>query len=199
MTQAYPLQWPDGWTRTADHRRTNSNKFNTSFVRARDQLMNDLRLLGAKSVVISSWLAVKGNGEPYADQARRRLEDPGVAVYFLLKGKQMVLARDVYTTPHDNLRSIGLAIEAMRQLERHGGGTMMERAFSGFQAIAAPGAKKDWKEVLGFRPDQSVSLDDIDTAYRMRARRCHPDVGGTENQMVDLNAARDEGRRRLTP
>lgn len=125
MTIAYPLQWPEGWPRTSEYRRMNSNKFNTSFVRARDQLMSELRLLCAKSVVVSSWLGVKGNGEPYADQARRKLEDPGVAVYFFFKNRRMVMARDAYTTPHDNLRSIGLAIAHLRGLDRHGGGTMM--------------------------------------------------------------------------
>jgi hypothetical protein len=198
MTQSYPLQWPEGWLRTADYRRTSSNKFNTSFVRARDQLMNELRLLGAKSVVISSWLAVKNDGTPYADQARRRLEDPGVAVYFMLKNRQMVMARDAYTTPHDNLRSIGLGIGAMRQLERHGGGTMMERAFAGFATLAAPDAKKSWREIIGFPPTGTITRDMAEAKYRERAKRLHPDVGGSPEDMAALNAAIVQARAELS-
>ena len=51
------------------------------------------------------------------------------------------MAMDRFTSVAGNLRSLTLAIEAMRQLNRHGGGTMMERAFAGFVAIAPP----DWK------------------------------------------------------
>ncbi len=197
MTQAYPLSWPEGWARTPDHRRVSSNKFNTSFMRARDQLMNELKLLGAKNVVVSSWLALRNDGLPYAEAARRKLEDPGVAVYFLLKGRQMVLARDSYTTVHDNLRSIGLAIAHLRGLERHGGGTMMERAFSGFAALAAPGAKKHWREIIGFSANAVVTRDDAETKYRERAKRAHPDMGGSIEAMAELNAAITAARAEL--
>ena len=57
------------------------------------------------------------------------------------------MARDAYKTVAGNMRSLTLAIEAMRQLERHGGSTMMERAFQGFAAIAPPDWKKPWREV----------------------------------------------------
>lgn len=194
MTQSYPLAWPDGWQRTSPYRRTNSNKFNTTFVRARNQLMNELKLLGAKSVVVSSWLSLRGDGLPYANEARRKLEDPGVAVYFMFKNRQMVMARDAYTTPHDNLRSIGLAIQAMRQLERHGGGTMMERAFEGFATLAAPGAKKHWREIIGFPANATVSRDDAETKYHERAKRCHPDMGGSVEAMAELNEAIKQAR-----
>jgi len=120
MAEAYPLAWPEGWLRTAPFKRSPNSRFNTTFDRARSELMNELRLLGAKNVVISSWLPLRRDGMPYADQARRSLTDPGVAVYFTFKGKQMVMARDAYTNVHDNLRSIGLGIAHLRGLERHG-------------------------------------------------------------------------------
>jgi hypothetical protein len=41
----------------------------------------------------------------------------------------------------ENMRSLALAIEGMRQVERHGGGFMLERAFTCFLAIAPPTGK----------------------------------------------------------
>jgi hypothetical protein len=141
--------------------------------------MNELRLLGATGVVISSWLPLRRDGLPYADQARRRLDDPGVAVYFMLRKRQMVMARDAFTNVHDNLRSIGLGIAHLRGLERHGGGTMMERAFEGFAALPAPDAFDPWA-VLGLRPD--ASLEAVNSQFRRLSREHHPDApsGSTE-------------------
>lgn len=187
MTEAYPLTWPDGWARTPDFRRTSRSAFNTTFDRARSELMKELRLLGAQNVVISSWLPLRRDGMPYAEQARRRLDDPGVAVYFTFKKRQMVMARDAYTSVHDNLRSIGLGIAHLRGLERHGGGTMMERAFEGFAALPSPDHFDPWA-VLGLRP--GASKDDIEGKYRSLAMKHHPDQGGDADEFHKLQRAR---------
>ena len=186
MTQSYPLHWPEGWARTAPIKRKRISQFKTTFVRAREELWHELRLLGARHVVVSSWLPVRADGHPYADAARRRIEDPGVAVYFELNGRPMTMARDLYETVHDNLRSIGLAVEHLRGLERHGGGAMMERAFEGFAALPAP---KDAWAILG--APRNASAAEIRQAYLRRARRDHPDRGGGANAMAELNWARD--------
>lgn len=189
MTEAYPLTWPSGWNRTPDHKRSISNKFNTTFERARGDLLNELRLLGAANIVISSWLPLRRDGLPYAEQARRRLDDPGVAVYFTLKKRQMCMARDAYVNVHDNLRSIGLGIAHLRGLERHGGGTMMERAFEGFAALPAPQAFDPWS-VLGLRPGSSS--DEIEAKFRDLAKRHHPDMGGNVEEFHKIKRARDQ-------
>lgn len=44
------------------------------------------------------------DGQPRADRARVQIADPGVALYFMLRGRQMVMARDAYTMPMGNLR-----------------------------------------------------------------------------------------------
>ena len=196
MTEAYPLKWPDGWPRTNPKARESDNRFGghgrISVGRARDQLIHELRLLGATGIVVSSNVPVKADGLLYADN--KRLDDPGIAVYFKFKKKSLVMARDGFVSVAGNLRSLGLVIEGMRQTFRHGGDLMLERAFEGFLAIAPPDWKKPWRQVFGIKPDWA---GDILALYREKARERHPDVGGNDTLMAELNVAYKEARQEL--
>ena len=190
---AFPLDWPGGWPRTPDYRRESDNRFGGSkklvMGKARDQLIAEIHRLGAGSVVISSNVRLRQDGIPYADQ--RRQDDPGVAVFFMFKKRPMVMAVDCFSSVAGNMRSLTLAIEAMRQLERHGGGTMMERAFTGFAALAPPDWKKPWREVFGVNMDWR---GDIIALYREKAKARHPDTGGSDTLMAELNVAFAEAK-----
>lgn len=112
MTQAYPLQWPQGWQRTppADRRRS---QFRITPDKARRNLIHQLELLGATpwAIVISTNVRLRGDGQPYADEMRRTSwDDPGVAIFFELDGKPMAMARDIYAMPHENMHALGHAI-----------------------------------------------------------------------------------------
>ncbi len=159
-----------------------------SFLSAREKLEHELRLLRAQHIVIS-WNRREREGSYDSGYSGR---DPGVAVYFFLNDRQRVIACDRFRSSADNLRSIGLAIAAMRQLERHGGSALMDRAFAGFVALPPP--KSCW-EVLGVT--DGASPDEINRAYRARAKEAHPDNGGSNSDMAELNRARDEALRSL--
>jgi hypothetical protein len=200
MIEAYPLRWPDGWPRTPSYRRESDSRFGghgrrVTMGRAVVQLMDELRLLGATKIVVSSNIPTKSDGLPYAES--KLIDDPGIAVYFDFKGKSLVMARDGFTSPAGNIRSLTLAIEGLRQLERHGGSVMLERAFTGFLAIAPPDWKKPWREVFGVKPDWSGTLDDLTALYHEKARIRHPDAGGSDVLMAELNVAYEEALQEL--
>jgi hypothetical protein len=154
--------------------------------------MDELRLLGATEIVVSTNVPVKADGLLYADN--RRLDDPGIAVYFKWKKKSLVMARDGFNSVAGNLRSLGLAIEGMRQMHRHGGDLMLEKAFDGFLALAPPNWKKPWRQVFSVKADWS---GDIVGLYRELARNRHPDAGGSDTLMAELNVAYKEARQEL--
>jgi hypothetical protein len=179
----FPLEWPAGWKRTASPKRA---PFRIEPRYAENELLEQLRLMGATNVIISSNRGVNRDGS--FSVARRVIYDVGVAVYFTRKGRDVVLACDQYEEVHDNIRAIGKTIEALRGIERWGASDMLDRAFTGFEALPAP---EQWWQVLGVSP--GAGADEINRVYREAARRAHPDQGGSDAAMSRLNAARDRG------
>lgn len=192
--EAYPLTWPLSQPRTPSHRRRDS-AFKVQIGRARDELLRELALLGARSIVLSSNLPVRRDGLPYADA--REPQDPGVAVYFDRMVSQarrpFVLACDSYRKLVWNVRAIGMTAEALRTIERHGSTTMLEQAFTGFAALPAAGRAKPWWEVLGV--DSRATVEQARAAWVELAKLHHPDAGGDTARMAEINAAFDAAKR----
>lgn len=190
----YPLAWPAGQARTAAHRRQRPKFEAGTFAQARDGLLAELRRLGAANVVLSTNVELRRDGLPYAD--RRQPDDPGVAVYFSRKGRDLAIGCDRWAKVEDNLRAVADAIECIRTIERRGTGQMVDAAFAGFAALPPgphPAGPLAWWEVLGVyahTPD-----DDVRTAYRAWALKHHPDRGGDPAKMAELNAAFERFKR----
>ncbi len=194
----FPLTWPAGWTRTPRRQRgtarfrqsagNGSGAIRQSVDRrtAKSRLIEELRLLGATSVVISTNVPPKAllDHEP---------ENTGVAVYFKLQGKQRCLACDRWSRVADNIVAVTSHIDALRSIERWGVGTI-EQAFVGYAAL--PPSPEDWWLVLDI--PQSSSLEQVNAAFKRKALAAHPDRGGSHEEMSRLSAARDVGRRALS-
>lgn len=199
MTTAGTLDWPAGYERTPHHRRVDGQLAkDMSPGRILDDLENEVRLLGGRDLIISTLMRLRPDGRPYASQSRP--EDPGAAVYFDWKGTQHAMACDLFLSVWKNLRAITLCIESLRRLERLGGGALLERAFHGFQALPASIIPAPpWWSILGWdaEPD-AVHADEVREAYRARAIECHPDKGGTQEQMTQLNMAKTEALERVS-
>jgi hypothetical protein len=209
LPQSYPLSWPPAWKRTPSHQRRRApfhqrasasslngtpytRKESLSISGAIDRLTGELRRLRAHHVVISSNLRTRGDGLPYAQQAKH-LEDPGVAVYFKLSGAPRVLACDRWITVADNMAAIAGHIAAIRTQERYGVGTV-EQAFAGYAAL--PPTAVDWAIVLELPP--TATRDDILAAHRRLMTIHHPDRGGRHEDMARINQARDHALARVT-
>lgn len=214
MTTAYPLSWPEGWPRSPQRKAARFSKsdwragYGSSSYRVQRELsiadatkrvLEELQRLGVPygEWIISTNLELRLDGLPRSGQAAPA--DPGVAVYWQRPGETMkVMAIDIYDRAADNLAAVAATLNAMRAIERHGGAQILERAFTGFTALPPPGTSRPWWEVLGMAdPALRRSRDAILDAYRMQAKKAHPDAGGSDAAMAEINAARDEALRGL--
>lgn len=213
-TPAYPLCWPAGWRRTPvdERERARFNKrvpqyrqvqeggltFNKhtydrkeglSIAEATQRVLEELQRMGIErdDVVISSNLRLRLDGLPASQQ--RAPEDCGVAVYWRSGAGTRCMGIDRYDRVQDNLAAIAATLDAMRAIERHGGATILDRAFQGFVALPAPTA---WWQTLKLK-GPSVTRGDVESAYRKLAMEHHPDRGGDAASMADINRARDQG------
>lgn len=208
-TTRYPLTWPEGWPRT-DPRARQYGKFNKKVMKryagsdhsfqqseslsladAVNRATTQLSRLGIDfdDFIISTNVVTRLDGLPKSGQ--RIPDDPGVAVYWEDEnGRKLVIAIDLYTTVADNLAAIAATIEALRGIERWGGAQIIERAFTGFDALPSPDtmtpARAWWEELQVARdaPEHEVVRQ-----YRIRRKETHPDHGGDAIAFMAVNNA----------
>lgn len=190
MIEAYPLYWPEDRPRTPAVRRE-SSRFDMSFARARDEVTRKIEFMTGKyswmrnetGLIVSTNVALRRDGLPLASQ--RSPDDPGVAVYFNYKKKQMCFACDRWKKIEDNMQAIAKTIDALRGISRWGTGDMMEAAFKGFTAL--PGPSTGWREVLGC--PNATTLEQANEAYKRKRSEAHPDKGGAQGDFHKINQA----------
>jgi len=189
-TENFPLKWPLGQNRT---KYPKDSRFSVKFGAVRDSLVKQLRLMGAKNIVISTNVPLKADNLPYANYSG--LHDHGAAVYFTYKEKQMVFACDRWRKVEDNLHAISKTIDAIRGIERWGSSDMLEQAFSGFAQLEAPKepGQENWWDVLGVFRNAPVAK--IMDAWKDKLKEHHPDRGGKTEDAVKINGAYAEARK----
>lgn len=180
---AYPLCWPAGFPRKAAREK---GSFRTSLSAALGNVEQSLTAFGRDSRKAVSGLVMSSN----VTLGAQRPDDPGVAVWFDWDGLGVCIAVDRYTTVEANLQAIHHIIEARRTELRHGTLALVRATFQGFVALPAP---KSAHEILGVKP--GASRDEIEAAFRARAKFAHPDHGGSDAAMAELNRARQEALR----
>lgn len=184
---AYPLSWPEGLPRTE---RKVTSQFRTSLSAALNNVRKSLQAFGSDSGKAVSDIAISSN----VTLGQDRPPDTGVAVWFTWDGQQRCIAVDRYPKPEDNLQAIHHVLEARRTEMRHGGLHVVRQTFKGFTALPAPPGRKSWREVLGIAPVVPVTAREIDAFYRDAAAKAHPDAGGSNEAMAELNRARAEAK-----
>lgn len=196
MREPFPLQWPEGWTRTKSFVRKHS-RFNGSYALARDAVKYELGRIRGANIVVTSNIRLNSRGVPDG-RTDGKIEDPGVAVWWMEKGGiERVMACDRWRTPGENLRGIAKSLEALRGVERWGASQIVERAFAGFAALPAAGetiVKPDWWEVLDIDPKLfEIGPENLlaiaHQRYKKLAPLAHPDRGGDVDKMAALTEA----------
>lgn len=173
----------------------------------------ELTKLGASEVVIECFLRpseIRMDGWPRGD---RTPTQPGVAVHFdTPRLGHLRYATDRYRDWKHNLRAIALGLQALRAVDRYGitRGGEQYRGFGELPAgLAMPAHKMSVEEAVDFilstceEHGHEVTTprallddiaagyrDDLDSAYRMAAKRLHPDTGGTAEEFQTLQEAK---------
>ncbi len=189
----FPLAWPESLPRWKGARQTGA--FRTTLNGAIGNVRDSLRRFGSDSgrpikdadVVISSNVTL-GSEKP---------EDPGVAVWFTWDGLSICIPVDRYASVAANLQAIHHVLEARRTELRHGTLALVRATFQGFAALPAPGSKRPWRAVLGFAAFDGVSAAEVEARFKKLAKTRHPDAGGSDAAMAELNAAKADALREI--
>lgn len=199
-TMTYPLDWPEQWPRSTT---TRVSSFKTSLAKARDGLIRELHLLGARDVRVTTNMALNRDGTFASHQPGIAGIDQAAAVWFTLRGEDRVLSCDTYRHLEDNLHALELTVGGIRGMQRWGIRDVVDRAMAGFSAlpagdtsaiVGAPPVGHDdppWHETLHLAP--SAGPDLIRAAFRQLAREHHPDRGGDPETFARINRAHERG------
>lgn len=178
MIEAFPLQWPIGYKRS---KKRIESLFKQTPEAAQKYLCNEIKLLGATGLVVSSNVLAKKDGFLYTDMSKEPIEDPGIAIYFNLYDKAVSMCCDTYQRPWENLYALAKGIEGIRAIKRYGISEFIERAFTGFKELPQSTQVNNimWWDILMVPKDSDKAL--IKSTHRLLIQRFHPDTPGTGN------------------
>lgn len=209
---SYPLSWPIGWKRTSIPLMARFSKrdrvYSTTSPGASwscekritiavglDRLMREVGAftkvgrqyrIDPNRVIVSTNVKVKLDGMPYSNASEPH--DSGVAIYFALDDKNVVLACDKWNRVADNIAAIAAHLSALRGQERWGVGSL-DQAFAGYVALNEKTEPTCW-ETLDI--SSSATENQILDAYRRMARQTHPDKeGGSSEAFTAVVRAKD--------
>jgi hypothetical protein len=186
--EAFPLAWPVGRPRTPPQHRKRA-LFKRTMDQARRDACDQVRMAGGSGVVVSTNIELRRDGFPMS--GRRQPDDIGVAIYFTdRRGQQLCIACDRWDSLAGNMAAVASTIEAIRSIERWGGQQASDQAFSGFAALPPAvhhRTGQPWYVVFGCQAH--TPTDAVLDLYRQLARERHPDRGGSEQTMSELNDA----------
>lgn len=207
----FPLAWPPGKPRTTvrrvgkfSYKAETKNGWQATkditISRAMERLTEELGRLGARDPLLSSNLPRRLDGGVKGDAGNP--VDPGVCLYFTLKGKPMVMACDTFGHVAQNIAALAAHIEATRAIERYGVASAAE-ALQAFEALPSPSVvalsdRKPWRHVLGFEDSFPSGLAPEEAGMCVQRRwKARQIEAATDAERMDLNVARDAALKEL--
>lgn len=179
-----------------------SSPFRSTYTATLDLLDRELAHLRVRSAVIELSVVRDDIRIDGCLRANARPSDPRVILSFEGKNGPMRLPCDRYCHWHENLRAIGLSLNALRSVDRYGV-TQHGEQYAGWQALPPPTNPgdhfvKDAAATLcvhskGFASIEVIAKDwDVcQAAYRQAARLTHPDGGGSASDFKKVQEAFD--------
>lgn len=199
----------DGWPYPATERRKPPT-FRADWTSTKRLLLAEAEHLGADLVVIQFDVAagaIRRDGQLRADT--RPGEHPGAIVSFGSRFGPLTYATDRYAVTHPsaplkswqcNVRAIALSLEHLRGVDRHGV-TRAGEQYRGWAAIEPPRANgvgfATATEAARWMCQQArlaagpLTREHLAAAYRLAAKRLHPDAGGDRSTWDRLQHARE--------
>lgn len=190
VKQEYPLLWPVGYKRTPSSNIYYS-RFRQSLNSAQAKLKKEVKSLNGLDLIISTNIRVRrSDGDFYATDLNKTIDDAGVAIYFKYGKKDVAMCCDKYKKVWENIYALARSLQAIRQIARDGVSDFIERSFTGFAALPEAGSiilYDIWDELgLVTKPD---NVETVKAAYRIKAKTKHPDQGGSDEDFARLNDA----------
>jgi hypothetical protein len=205
-----PLQW-DRESTPVWERRSRST-FKAGWSQTLNLLRRELEHLDAEQVVIEAGFResdIRIDGMPKGNAPQPA--HPGVRIAFNSRHGALVYATDTHDYWQHNVRAIALALEALRSVDRYGV-TKRAEQYRGWKAIGSgtpmPGGpgmtRRQAADFISehaiesplsgrpvFTPDEVfLNPGKAITAYRIAARRLHPDTGGSAAEFQQLQHAK---------
>jgi hypothetical protein len=113
----------------------------------------------------------------------------GAEVTFEYRQQPVRVSYAVQRNYESNLRAIYLTLEGIRLAYARGLGDIFTSTVSQMLQLGAGATARDPYEVLGVRPDFPDEI--IHAAWKVLAKKLHPDAGGSDDAMKELNDALD--------
>ena len=186
--QRYPLAWPEHRPRrrAADRVRGDFKAADKriTIAAAVDRLELEIERLGGTNALLSTNIETRMDGRPRAGSVPA---DPGVCLYFTLKGRPVAMPCDTFGEVAQNIAALAAHIDSLRRQERYGVATT-EDSLQAFMALPAPsatalGGRTIW-DILGLDAP-ATTVEEVQAAYRAKAKQT------PAAQLTALNVARD--------
>jgi hypothetical protein len=177
--------------------------FRIGYAERLNLLEHELTKLSAKDIIIQAQFEPKDIRNDGWPRSSARPKGPAIIVSFKGTKGPLAFPCDRYDSWEDNLYAIALSLEALRAVDRHGV-TQNAEQYRGWTQLPAPAAHNgtftDAKQAAAWlalisgcsqTPALLVAVEDARAAaYRMAAKKLHPDVaGGNTEQFQKLQAA----------
>lgn len=186
------VDWPVTFDRTPSGQREQTRKFDVTLARSFSDLEDELERLGVDDYDYE--FDAKQRQRDKRPYANARPKDPSFVLRWSMSGEQFAIACDRYTRLRDNVRTVGHYLHEKRKME----GRPVETGESEFANARLPSGEEEEEAIVPDPPAHTIlgieanaSANQIKNAFRRLTVVCHPDQGGSQEEMTAIKKAKE--------